>query len=176
MERTERHYRILHDAHMHDNYLETRRAFLDAAAQLQPLQPAGLDELLAHEQRVHQALEHSAFTSDDALQESFADLSVLEREVASEPSKLNEEIVGAIEKLSHEFWPDAAVIPVMSTGATDGAFLRNAGIPTYGHSGMAMEPGDAGRIHGRDERVPMKSFYNGGEYLYRLVKMLAGGT
>ena len=100
----------------------------------------------------------------------------IEREVASEPSRLNEEIVGAIEKLSNEFWPGAAVIPVMSTGATDGAFLRNAGIPTYGHSGMAMEPGDAGRIHGRDERVPMKSFYNGNEYLYRLVKMLAGGA
>jgi acetylornithine deacetylase/succinyl-diaminopimelate desuccinylase-like protein len=100
----------------------------------------------------------------------------IEREVASEPSKLNEEIVGAIEKLSNEFWPGAAVIPVMSTGATDGAFLRNAGIPTYGHSGMAMEPGDAGRIHGRDERVPMKSFYNGNEYHYRLVKMLAGGA
>jgi acetylornithine deacetylase/succinyl-diaminopimelate desuccinylase-like protein len=100
----------------------------------------------------------------------------IEREVASEPSRLNEEIVGAIEKLSNEFWPGAAVIPVMSTGATDGAFLRNAGIPTYGHSGMAMEPGDAGRIHGRDERVPMKSFYNGNEYLYRLVKMLAGGS
>jgi len=100
----------------------------------------------------------------------------IEREVASEPSKLNEEIVGAIEKLSNEFWPGAAVIPVMSTGATDGAFLRNAGIPTYGHSGMAMESGDAGRIHGRDERVPMKSFYDGNEYLYRLVKMLAGGA
>ncbi len=99
----------------------------------------------------------------------------IEREVASDPSKLNEEIVGAVEKLSHEFWPEAAVIPVMSTGATDGAFLRNAGIPTYGHSGMAMEAGDAGRIHGRDERVPMKSFYNGNEYLYRLVKMLSGG-
>jgi acetylornithine deacetylase/succinyl-diaminopimelate desuccinylase-like protein len=99
----------------------------------------------------------------------------IEREVASEPSKLNEEIVGAIEKLSSEFWPGAAVLPVMSTGATDGAFLRNAGIPTYGHSGMAMEPGDAGRIHGRDERVPMKSFYNGNEYLYRLVKILGGG-
>lgn len=100
----------------------------------------------------------------------------IEREVASDPSKLNEEIVGAIEKLSREFWPEAAVIPVMSTGATDGAFLRNAGIPTYGHSGMAMEPGDGARIHGRDERVPMKSFYNGNEYLYRLVKMLSGGT
>jgi acetylornithine deacetylase/succinyl-diaminopimelate desuccinylase-like protein len=100
----------------------------------------------------------------------------IEREVASEPAKLNEEIGGAIEKLSHEFWPEAFVIPVMSSGATDGAFLRNAGIPTYGHSGMAMEDGDSARLHGKDERVPMKSFYNGNEYLYRLVKMLAGGT
>jgi acetylornithine deacetylase/succinyl-diaminopimelate desuccinylase-like protein len=100
----------------------------------------------------------------------------IEREVASEPSKLNEEIVGAIEKLSHEYWPEAIVIPVMSSGATDGAFLRNAGIPTYGHSGMAMERADSARLHGRDERVPMKSFYDGNEYLYRLVKMLASGT
>jgi acetylornithine deacetylase/succinyl-diaminopimelate desuccinylase-like protein len=100
----------------------------------------------------------------------------IDREVASEPSKLNEELVGAIEKLSHEFWPEATLIPVMSSGGTDGAFLRNAGIPTYGHSGMAMETGDSARLHGRDERVPMKSFYNGNEYLYRLVKMLAGGT
>lgn len=99
-----------------------------------------------------------------------------EREVASEPSKLNEEIVGAIEKLSREFWPEASVIPVMSSGATDGAFLRNAGIPTYGHSGMAMEQGDSARLHGKDERVPMKSFYQGNEYLYRLVKMLSGGS
>jgi acetylornithine deacetylase/succinyl-diaminopimelate desuccinylase-like protein len=100
----------------------------------------------------------------------------IDREVASEPSKLNEELVGAIEKLSHEFWPEATLIPVMSSGGTDGAFLRNAGIPTYGHSGMAMETGDSARLHGRDERVPMKSFYSGNEYLYRLVKMLAGGS
>ena len=55
----------------------------------------------------------------------------------------------------------------MSSGATDGAFLRNAGIPTYGHSGMAMELGDSARLHGKDERVPVKSFYQGNEYLYR---------
>jgi len=100
----------------------------------------------------------------------------IDREVTSEPSKLNEEIVGAIENLSQEYWPGAVVVPTMSTGGTDGAFLRNAGIPTYGHSGMAMEAGDSSRIHGRDERVPMKSFYNRDEYLYRLVKALAGGA
>jgi hypothetical protein len=55
VERSARQYRILHDAHMHDNYLETRRAFLDAAAQLQPLQPAGLDEAAARAARAQGA-------------------------------------------------------------------------------------------------------------------------
>jgi len=82
--------------------------------------------------------------------------------------------MGAIEKLSGEFWPGAVVLPVMSAGATDGSFLRNAGIPTYGHSGMAIDIGEF-RIHGKDERVPVKSFYQGSEYLYRLVKTLSGG-
>lgn len=95
--------------------------------------------------------------------------------VLSAPSELHEEIMGAIEKLSGEFFPGAVVMPVMSSGATDGSYLRNAGIPTYGHSGMAIDIGE-GRIHGRDERVPIASFYNGQEYLYRLVKVLAGGS
>ncbi|MCA1457837.1 M20/M25/M40 family metallo-hydrolase [Bradyrhizobium sp. BRP22] len=95
--------------------------------------------------------------------------------VLSAPSALHEEIMGAIEKLSREFWPTAAVIPTMSTGATDGSYLRNAGIPTYGHSGLAADISDI-RAHGKDERILVKSFYEGEDYLYRLVKMLAGGT
>ncbi len=95
--------------------------------------------------------------------------------VLSAPSALNEEVMGVIEKLSREFWPDAVVLPTMSAGATDGSFLRNAGIPTYGHSGLASDINDGGRIHGRDERVLVKSFYEGEDYLYRLVKMLSGG-
>jgi acetylornithine deacetylase/succinyl-diaminopimelate desuccinylase-like protein len=96
--------------------------------------------------------------------------------VKSAPSALNEEVMGAIEKLSREFWPGAVVLPTMSAGATDGSFLRNAGIPTYGHSGLASDINDGGRIHGKDERVLVKSFFEGEDYLYRLVKMLAGGS
>jgi acetylornithine deacetylase/succinyl-diaminopimelate desuccinylase-like protein len=95
--------------------------------------------------------------------------------VVSAPSALNEEVMGSIEKLSQQFWPGAVVLPIMSAGATDGSFLRNAGIPTYGHSGMASDINDGGRIHGNDERVLVKSFYQGQDYLYRLVKMLSGG-
>jgi acetylornithine deacetylase/succinyl-diaminopimelate desuccinylase-like protein len=99
----------------------------------------------------------------------------IDQPVLSAPSALNEEIMGSIEKLSREFWPGAVVIPTMSAGATDGSYLRNAGIPTYGHSGLAGDVNES-RIHGKDERIPVKSFYEGEDYLYRLVKSLSGGT
>ena len=99
----------------------------------------------------------------------------IDQGVLSAPSALHEEIMGAIGKLSKEFWPTAVILPVMSAGATDGSYLRNAGIPTYGHSGLAGDINDF-RAHGKDERVAVKSFYDGQEYLYRLVKMLSGGA
>src|SRR2546427_3966477 len=94
--------------------------------------------------------------------------------ILSAPSALHEEIMGAIAKLSAEFWPGAPIVPTMSAGATDGSYLRNAGIPTYGHSGLAGDVDDV-RVHGKDERVLVKSFFDGQEYLYRLGKMLSGG-
>ncbi len=93
--------------------------------------------------------------------------------VLSMPSALNEEIMGAIQKTSSEFWPGTPVVPVMSAGATDGSYLRNAGIPTYGHSGLAGNVDDV-RAHGKDERVLVKAFFDGQEYLYRLVARLSG--
>ncbi len=93
--------------------------------------------------------------------------------VTSAPSPLAREILAPIEQLAATFWPGAPLVPTMSTGATDGSFLRNAGIPTYGHSGMALEGSDAVRIHGKDERLAVQSYHQGAEYLYRLVKLLA---
>jgi acetylornithine deacetylase/succinyl-diaminopimelate desuccinylase-like protein len=92
--------------------------------------------------------------------------------VYSKPSPLNPEIVQAVERVTAEFWPGIPVIPTMSAGATDSSFLRNAGIPTYGTSGLAGDIDDV-RAHGRDERVLVKSFNDGQEYLYRLVKILS---
>ena len=94
--------------------------------------------------------------------------------VLSPPSPLNPEILQSVERLTTEFWPGVPVIPTMSAGATDGAFLRNAGIPTYGHGGLASDVDD-NRAHGKDERVSVKAFDQGQEYLYRLVKALSSG-
>jgi acetylornithine deacetylase/succinyl-diaminopimelate desuccinylase-like protein len=60
----------------------------------------------------------------------------------------------------------------MNTGATDSAFLRNAGILSYGHSGLMVDIFE-NRAHGKDERIGVKSFYDGLEYLYRLVIALS---
>ncbi|MCU1343641.1 MAG: peptidase [Candidatus Acidoferrum typicum] len=91
---------------------------------------------------------------------------------SSKPSPLSPEIVQAVERVTAEFWPGIPVIPTMSSGATDGLFLRNAGIPTYGTSGLAGDIDDV-RSHGKDERILVKSFNDGQEYLYRLVKILS---
>jgi acetylornithine deacetylase/succinyl-diaminopimelate desuccinylase-like protein len=88
-------------------------------------------------------------------------------------SPLADEVLQPIERLTKEMWPGIPVVPVMSTGATDGRQLRQGGIPTYGVSGLFGDMDDS-RAHGRDERVLIKSFYDGQEFLYRLVKELSG--
>jgi acetylornithine deacetylase/succinyl-diaminopimelate desuccinylase-like protein len=81
-----------------------------------------------------------------------------------------------VTSITHELFGESVpVIPVMSTGATDGRRLRSAGIPTYGVSGLFGDPADS-RAHGRDERMLVKSYFDGQEFLYRLVHRLAGGT
>ena len=88
------------------------------------------------------------------------------------PSRLSPDIFGPIESVTKELFGNIPVIPVMSTGATDSRSFRRVGIPAYGVSGLFGDPDDA-RAHGRDERMSIKWFYEGQEFLYRLTKALA---
>ncbi|HEV7389672.1 MAG TPA: M20/M25/M40 family metallo-hydrolase, partial [Gemmatimonadaceae bacterium] len=88
-------------------------------------------------------------------------------------SPLTDAIVKPLEKVTARLWPGVPVIPQMETGATDGTPLRQAGIPTYGVSGVFLDMDDI-RAHGRDERILVKSFYDGVEYTYQLVREYAG--
>jgi acetylornithine deacetylase/succinyl-diaminopimelate desuccinylase-like protein len=87
------------------------------------------------------------------------------------PSPLKPALMSVVEKIVSEMWPTATVVPIMDTGASDGRQLRSAGIPTYGVDPTFIEK-DEGRAHGRDERIPVKSFYDGVEFYYRLMKAL----
>jgi acetylornithine deacetylase/succinyl-diaminopimelate desuccinylase-like protein len=89
------------------------------------------------------------------------------------PSPVEPGLLAATTALTRRMWGDIPVIPTMSTGATDGRFLRAAGIPTYGVSGLFSAPGES-NAHGRDEKLRVKSFYDGQAFLYELVKRVAG--
>ena len=90
----------------------------------------------------------------------------------SDASKLSPAIMGPVERVSARLLPGVPVIPQMETGATDGAYLRAAGIPTYGVSGVFIDMDD-NRSHGRDERILVREFYEGAEFVYQLVRELS---
>ena len=91
------------------------------------------------------------------------------------PVPLNPAVMDPLEKISAEMWRGAPVVPEMGTGATDGVYTNPAGIPTYGISGLAIDVDDD-RSHGRDERLPVESYYNGAVFYYRYLKAVAGGN
>lgn len=91
--------------------------------------------------------------------------------VSSPAPPLSAEILDPVNKITADMWPGTPVIPTMLVAATDGRFLNNAGIPTYGISGMFRDL-DGGGVHGLNERIRVKSLYDGQEFLYRLVKAL----
>lgn len=90
----------------------------------------------------------------------------------SPASPLRKDVLEADEKVVGEMWPGTPVIPTMETGATDGYRLRDAGIPTYGISGVFIDMNDV-RAHGRDERILESSFYEGVDFFYRYIKALS---
>jgi acetylornithine deacetylase/succinyl-diaminopimelate desuccinylase-like protein len=87
-------------------------------------------------------------------------------------SPLRSDLVDAASQLTDKLWPGVPVVPIMVMGATDGAYLRSAGIPCYGIQGFFMDRDDI-RFHGRDERMSAQSFYEGQAFLYALVKRLS---
>jgi len=110
------------------------------------------------------------------LEKVFADkevkLSVIGEVKHGPASPLRPDLLSALNRATDSLWPSVPVLPMMVPGATDGLYLRAAGIPTYGVQGFFMERDDV-RAHGRDERMSVNSFYEGQTFLYQLVKLLS---
>jgi acetylornithine deacetylase/succinyl-diaminopimelate desuccinylase-like protein len=81
--------------------------------------------------------------------------------------------MAAVTRAVHAVHPGVPIVPNQESGATDGLYLRAAGIPTYGVGAMFIKDSDA-FAHGLDERVPVQGFYDGLEHWYVLVKAVAG--
>ncbi|HEY9237166.1 MAG TPA: M20/M25/M40 family metallo-hydrolase, partial [Phenylobacterium sp.] len=90
----------------------------------------------------------------------------------SPPPTLSKDIMGPIEKVSAKLWPGVPVVPVMATGATDGRFLNAVGVPAYGLTGFFSELAGNG-AHGLNEKMRVRSLYEGRDFLYEVVKIYA---
>ena len=72
------------------------------------------------------------------------------------PPAMTARVLGPLEKVSKTMWPGVPIVPMQSPAATDAPFLNAAGIPTFGITGLFVEP-DGGRPHGLNERIRVKS-------------------
>jgi acetylornithine deacetylase/succinyl-diaminopimelate desuccinylase-like protein len=96
-------------------------------------------------------------------------VTVLEAPIPSPPSVLTSALLARIEPLAARHWPEVPVIPSMQSGATDGMYTRNAGIPTYGISALDSNPDDE-RAHGKDERVGVEAFFKATQFWLELMR------
>jgi len=105
----------------------------------------------------------------DMLSDSQIVVNVMDGLLKNPPSPYNAAFMQTVERVTEKLWPGIPVITVMDVGASDGIYLRGGGIPTYGISGVSIDVND-NRAHGKDERIGVKEFYDGLEYIYAIMK------
>ena len=99
------------------------------------------------------------------------EIKVLGAPAVSPVSELRPDIERAISKSIQKRQPGVPLSPYLESGGTDGMIYRTVGIPTWASSGIFIKP-DEMYAHGLDERVPVKSFYDGIEHIHDLAVAL----
>jgi acetylornithine deacetylase/succinyl-diaminopimelate desuccinylase-like protein len=110
----------------------------------------------------------AAFIGDEGVE-----VDVTHRSADAPASDENSAMFNAIVAAANALDPDMAVVPYLSTGATDSSALRRLGINAYGLLPFPMVQSDEERMHGHDERVPIASFVFGTRLIYESVSRAA---
>jgi acetylornithine deacetylase/succinyl-diaminopimelate desuccinylase-like protein len=121
----------------------------------------------------HEPVDEVARTLKRVIADEQVTIAPLGTPMASPPSPPHADVAAAVARLAAELWPGVPIHTTMGNGYTDSRWLRAAGIPAYGVSGLFSEQGRNG-VHARNERVAVKDVYASKLFLYRLVKALAG--
>jgi acetylornithine deacetylase/succinyl-diaminopimelate desuccinylase-like protein len=93
--------------------------------------------------------------------------------LASPVSEMRPDVMAAIARAVHDQYPGVPIVPYLESGGTDGVVYRLAGIPTYASSGLFARPSEM-YAHGLNERLPVKSFYEGLDHIFELATELGG--
>jgi acetylornithine deacetylase/succinyl-diaminopimelate desuccinylase-like protein len=95
-----------------------------------------------------------------------------ERKAIAPPAPIPE-VFESLTRITDALWPGTPITPVMENGASDSIYFAQAGIPSYGYSAIALERDDI-RAHGKDERLPVDSYWKSLDFFYSFVKALGG--
>jgi acetylornithine deacetylase/succinyl-diaminopimelate desuccinylase-like protein len=95
-----------------------------------------------------------------------------QRRPAAPASSIHSEMFAALERAQKRVFPEAVTVPLMQTGATDGAQLRAKGVQVYG-IGIPVDDEDLRRMHGTDERISLAALARFTDFLYAAVTDVA---
>jgi len=83
------------------------------------------------------------------------------------------EVFEPLTSLTQQIWPGLPVTPEMENGASDSIYFALVGIPCYGFSAIALERDDV-RAHGKDERLPIDSYWKSLDFFYSFARAVGG--
>ncbi|MEP6729569.1 MAG: M20/M25/M40 family metallo-hydrolase, partial [bacterium] len=107
------------------------------------------------------------------INDPLVDVTIAERGADSPASDFHSPMFTAIRESAQALDPSLAVVPYLSTGATDSARLRNWGMQAFGLLPFPMNQDDEDRMHGNDERVPLASLEFGTKMIYGAISRVA---
>jgi len=107
-----------------------------------------------------------------AINDTSVHLTPIDTARPSPASPLRPDVFNAVEASVKAIWGNVPIAPYMETGATDGLFLRNAGVPVYAFSGIFIATDDI-RAHGKDERILISAFDDALDFTYDFLKRVA---
>jgi acetylornithine deacetylase/succinyl-diaminopimelate desuccinylase-like protein len=90
---------------------------------------------------------------------------------AAPPSEIDNEMFQTLERVAKDMYPNATVLPIMATGATDMAQVRAKGMQAYGIApARTREEMNSGfGAHGDNERISEEAFVEFVEFMWNVV-------
>ena len=108
-----------------------------------------------------------------AVGDPLVEIVAVDRGVNAPASSHRSPMFKAIAETVEELRPGLVTVPYLSTGATDSARLRAAGVQAFGLLPFPLEPGDEARMHGHDERVAVSAFDFGTRLVFGAIYRVA---
>ena len=89
-------------------------------------------------------------------------------------SSTSTDLYKAIEVNAKKLWPQADVVPALFEAGTDAIAWRERGVPVYGIYPYPLDDDILRGMHGHDERISVRSLHQGTDWIYKVLKDVAG--